>query len=161
MLANLKDQEIVNRESRFGGSACDRDFASVFGVVKFILDVARPAFHPVDPGRDLIVDEHWDLEVPFRERVRNVSQMCADLVAGGRVLGVIRRDRDNASIWLEQKVVGGRGLGETHSLLPASHHVCVFGLGGRRLCSLVRTLLMLGSGFLAEGQYRGEQHGGD
>jgi len=83
------------------------------------------------------VDKHGDVEVAGGEELGNVGEVHANFVAGGGVFGVVGGDVDGAAGFVEQKVVGGRLVGEAHSAVAPGHDGVVAGgvlcRGGRRL----------------------------
>ena len=75
------------------------------------------------------MDEHRNIKVAVLECTRDVVEVHFDVVAAGRVAGVVRFDLDRATVCSEKEVVGGFGLRKAHPLFAAMDHGVVIGGG--------------------------------
>src|SRR6266542_876923 len=116
---DLKVQELVNGLKRSGVLRRDGDRASALRRLELVSDRRLQFLHDRHAGRDLFVDEHWRVEVPLREHLRDVGQVSPDQVPAPGVRGVVHLCLDPAACGSQSEVVGGLGVVEPHDVIAA------------------------------------------
>jgi hypothetical protein len=102
------------------------------------------------------VYEHGNIEVAPGERLRNMLQMQADLVARGGVLGVLGGNGDHSPLRLLPEVMCGFRLQEAHTLIAVVRHgVVARGWGAVPAGMALVSFDFAAPGSLARGSLRG------
>ena len=65
MFLYLKAQELVNSLQRFGVSGRNSHPAPPLGLLIPVADLGSVLLHRLDAGWNLIVNKHWDREIPL------------------------------------------------------------------------------------------------
>src|SRR5262245_27451546 len=112
----------MDRFQRFGVARRNAHAAAAFQLFELIFDLDLQPLHLGHTGRRLRVDEHRRGEIAFREFLRDMFQMHADLVSAGIVSAVVGFDLNHAPVGFEQEMMGRFGMREAHRRVAAPVH---------------------------------------
>ena len=119
VVLNLESQEVVHSAERFRIGRSNANLAASIRRPESIDDDGLLCLHHRDAGRDLVVDEHGDVEVAGGEHGGDMGEVSANLVAGGTVAVCLDVDLDDAAVGKQSEMVGGGVVGEAHGVVTA------------------------------------------
>jgi len=125
MVLDLKSQELMNRVDRFGVDAYNQYTASAVNRLESVFDVFLQARHLSGAGRRFGVSEHRQAEIAFAEKLGDVREMMADLIAACPVVRIVCGHFNRSAIRLEPEVMSSLLVTEAHRLIAALVYVSV------------------------------------
>ncbi len=122
MFINLEAYELMDRDEGFFIGSRNHHPPSSWGLLEGVVDFLSQPLHLWYSRRHRIVDEHGNIEVSARKRLRDVREVHTNVVTICGIGGAVGFDLYNGSVSLQEKVVCSGSLGKTHPLLAPLVH---------------------------------------
>lgn len=119
MILDLELQEIMNRRNRLRITAGNLHPCSIRCPFHVVSDVFAQLLHGRNARWRLRVNQHWCVEVPVMEHLRNVLEMRTNLLAAGCIRRIGCERLDCPAIRSESEMMNGLLMREAHHLVAA------------------------------------------
>ena len=119
MVSNLKAQKFVHGGDGVGVLRGDADARAMLGVFELVLDRFAQTLHGLRAGRILGVNQHGRGEIAGCQHLCDVTEVHANFIERGSVVGLVGLDVDGAAIGVEKEVMRGFVMGEAHDAIAA------------------------------------------
>ena len=98
MLFDLESQEIIDCAQGFGTAGRHTNPSALFRLFELVLDIALELLHRWHARWNLIVDQHWCVEVSVGEHFCDMPQVHSDLIPALLILRRVSGNFDGAAV---------------------------------------------------------------